>query len=350
MSGGVDSAVTALLLKKENNQVHGIFMQNWEADQNDPYCSIPQDLADAERVCAKLQISLTVVNFSQEYWRLVFQHFLDEYAAGRTPNPDILCNKEIKFKAFLQYALEQGADYIATGHYARIEQNTAGFKLLKGLDKNKDQSYFLYTLGQTQLSRALFPIGGLEKTHVRQLAKEAGLANFAKKDSTGICFIGERNFKKFLGEYLLAKPGDIISADNQKIIGKHDGLMFYTLGQRKGINIGGQKGAKESPWYVAAKNIERNQLLVTQEHNHPLLLSDSLICNDIHWCQDISPQLPISCCAKTRYRQPDQKCTIFTADNNQLKVIFEQPQWAITPGQAIVFYQNDECLGGGTIC
>jgi tRNA-specific 2-thiouridylase len=348
MSGGVDSAVAALLLKNQGYKIQGVFMQNWEADRNDPYCSIPQDLADAEKVCAQLQIPLTIVNFSKEYWDRVFQHFLDEYASGRTPNPDILCNKEIKFKAFLRYALEQGADYIATGHYARITQTDSIYKLFKGLDCTKDQSYFLYTLGQTQLSHSLFPLGDLTKDSVREFAKKAGLANFAKKDSTGICFIGERNFKKFLSEYLLAQPGNIVTTD-QKIIGKHDGLMFYTLGQRKGINIGGLKDAKESPWYVAAKNLKDNQLIVAQEHDHPLLLSTSLICSNPHWIQETEPRLPFTCCAKTRYRQPDQTCTVTKLTNDQLQVNFDQPQWAVTPGQSVVFYQNDECLGGGII-
>jgi tRNA-uridine 2-sulfurtransferase len=348
MSGGVDSAVAALLLKNQDYKIQGVFMQNWEADRDDPYCSIPQDLADAEKVCNQLQIPLTVVNFSKEYWERVFQNFLDEYAAGRTPNPDILCNKEIKFKAFLQYALDQGADYIATGHYARTVQINGSYQLLKGIDQNKDQSYFLYTLGQAQLSHSLFPLGELNKNTVRNLAEKAGLINFAKKDSTGICFIGERNFKKFLSEYLLAKPGDIITTE-QQVIGKHDGLMFYTLGQRKGLSIGGRKDAQEKPWYVAAKDLNKNQLIVTQEHNHSLLLSSSLVCSNIHWIKETAPNLPIKCCAKTRYRQSDQTCVITKLNTEQFQVNFAQPQWAVTPGQSVVFYQNDECLGGGII-
>lgn len=340
MSGGVDSAVAALLLKQQNYDVHAIFMQNWEADQHDPYCSAPQDLSDAKTVCQQLQIPLTTVNFSKAYWDRVFQYFLDEYAAGRTPNPDIMCNKEIKFKAFLDYALELGADYIATGHYVRKDNKS----LLRGKDNNKDQSYFLYTLTQQQLAHSLFPIGDLLKTKVRKIAEQAGFANYNKKDSTGICFIGERNFKKFLSEYLLAQPGDIITTAN-KVIGQHDGLMFYTLGQRKGIGIGGLKNTSEKPWYVAAKDIKNNKLTVTQDHDDPLLLSQNLQYKDAHWISGAEPPLPFSCSAKIRYRAADQACTITSSG----QVEFEQPQWAVTPGQAIVFYQEEQCLGGGTI-
>lgn len=345
MSGGVDSAVAALLLKQQNYEVHAVFMQNWEADQDDPYCSAPQDLSDAKAVCQQLQIPLTTVNFSEIYWKRVFQHFLDEYAAGRTPNPDIMCNKEIKFKAFLDYALKLGADYIATGHYVRKAEQHGLYTLLRGKDANKDQSYFLYTLTQQQLVHSLFPLGDLEKKQVRKFAKQAGFNNYNKKDSTGICFIGERNFKKFLSEYLLAQPGDIITTDN-KVIGRHEGLMFYTLGQRKGIGIGGLKAASEKPWYVAAKDIQNNKLIVTQDHDDPLLLSAKLQYQDIHWISGIAPKWPLTCSAKIRYRAADQVCTLTGVS----KVEFEEPQWAITPGQAIVFYQDELCLGGGTIC
>ncbi len=344
ISGGVDSAVAALLLKKQNYDVHGVFMHNWEADQDDPYCTATQDLRDAKAVCDKLQIPLTKVNFSKEYWDRVFQYFLDEYAAGRTPNPDVLCNKEIKFKAFLEYALELGADFIATGHYVRKAEQNGTYQLLRGCDNNKDQSYFLYTLTQNQLKHSLFPIGELTKTEVRKIAEEADLPIYAKKDSTGICFIGERNFKKFLSEYLLAQPGDLITTEN-KIIGKHDGLMFYTLGQRKGLGIGGLKNAAEKPWYVAEKNIKNNQLIVTQNHDDPLLMSDALECKDMHWISDTAPKLPLDCTAKIRYRTQDATCTVISSEQVQ----FPEPQWAVTPGQAIVFYDDDICLGGGTI-
>ncbi len=344
ISGGVDSAVAALLLKQQGYDVHGVFMHNWESDQDDPYCTATQDLRDAKAVCEKLQIPLTKINFSKEYWDRVFQYFLDEYAAGRTPNPDVLCNKEIKFKAFLEYALELGADFIATGHYVRKAKKNGTYQLLRGCDNDKDQSYFLYTLTQSQLQHSLFPIGELTKTDVRKIAQEAELSIYDKKDSTGICFIGERNFKKFLSEYLLAQPGDIITTEN-KIIGKHDGLMFYTLGQRKGLGIGGLKNAAEKPWYVAKKDIKNNQLTVTQNHDDPLLMSSTLQYQDAHWISGTAPKLPLTCSAKIRYRNQDAACTI--VDNETVQ--FSQPQWAITPGQAVVFYQGDVCLGGATI-
>jgi tRNA-specific 2-thiouridylase len=345
MSGGVDSSVAALLLKQQGYNIEGVFMHNWQSDQDDRYCSATQDLKDAKAIAEKLQIPLTIISFAREYWDRVFQNFLDEYAAGRTPNPDILCNKEIKFKAFLDYALEQGADYIATGHYVRKDQKNDKYRLLKAKDKNKDQSYFLYTLNQQQLKHSLFPLGDLQKSVVRRIAEQNGFINYNKKDSTGICFIGERHFKTFLSEYLLNQPGEIITTEH-KIIGKHDGLMFYTLGQRKGLGIGGQKNAEEKPWYVAAKNLAKNQLIVTQEHDHPLLLSKSLTYKDSHFISGTAPTLPYPCTAKIRYHKPDEKCTIIKVD----MVEFEEPQWAITSGQSIVFYKNEECLGGGIIC
>ena len=277
MSGGVDSSVTALLLKQQGYDVVGVFMKNWQAD-DDPYCSMTQDLTDAQAVSELLQIPFKIVNFVQEYWDRVFQNFLDEYAIGNTPNPDILCNKEIKFKAFLNYALELDADYIAMGHYARCQKQNNQFSLLKGTDTNKDQSYFLYTLGQKQLQYCMFPLGNLTKPQVRQLAHAAGFSNHAKKDSTGICFIGERRFKNFLNEYLLAQPGNI-ETEAGKVIGKHQGIMFYTLGQRKGLGIGGQKISHEAPWFVIDKDIKRRVLIVAQDHNHPRLMKRNLICD-----------------------------------------------------------------------
>lgn len=348
MSGGVDSSVTALLLKEQGNHVTGVFMRNWEADQNDPYCSIDQDQQDAHAVAQLLNIPFQVVNFAENYWQKVFQIFLDEYAAGRTPNPDILCNKEIKFKAFLDYALSQGADAIATGHYAQIRSENGQNKLLKGYDTNKDQSYFLYTLKQKQLAKALFPLGHMTKQEVREKAQKAGFVNHAKKDSTGICFIGERKFKSFLNEYLLAKPGKMMTSDGKEI-GRHDGLMFYTLGQRQGLKIGGQKNAQEAPWYVVAKNIAENILIVDQDHNHPLLLNRRVILKNIDWVDETLPNTPFICKAKTRYRQIEQTCQIKVINHETCEVLFDEPQWAVTPGQSLVFYDNEVCLGGGII-
>lgn len=347
MSGGVDSSVAALLLQQQGYAVHGVFMQNWQADQEDPYCSITQDLIDAQKICEQLQISFSTVNFAEEYWNRVFQLFLDEYAAGRTPNPDILCNQEIKFKAFLNYALQAGADYIATGHYARCHLQNNQYHLLKGLDDNKDQSYFLYTLGQAQLKHCLFPVGELTKTQVRQIAKQAGFLNYAKKDSTGVCFIGERRFKTFLKEYLLAQPGNI-ETDNGTVLGQHEGLMFYTLGQRKGICVGGIKESAEQPWYVVDKDIQRKALIVAQGNEHPRLFKQNLICSNMFWVnENIAENFPAK--AKIRYRQTEQACSIKKITEHSYTVEFMQPQRAITPGQSVVFYQDDICLGGGII-
>lgn len=348
LSGGVDSAVAALLLQQQGYAVEGLFMRNWEADDNDPYCTAHQDLSDARAVCDRLGIPLHTVNFSQQYWDNVFQHFLNEYAAGRTPNPDILCNKEIKFKAFLDHALQLGADYIATGHYARCYQRDKYYQLGKSVDVNKDQTYFLYTLGPAQLERSLFPIGELTKPQVRVLAKTIGFSNYAKKDSTGICFIGERKFKQFLQEYLLPKPG-VITTTEGEVVGRHDGLMFYTLGQRKGLKIGGQKYKAEAPWYVVEKDLAHNVLLVAQQHDHPCLLATTLICDQTHWIAGHAPTLPLQCTAKTRYRQFEQPCTVVALDETRYQVIFAEPQWAMTPGQSVVFYQQAFCLGGGVI-
>jgi len=348
LSGGVDSAVTALTLKEQGYDIEGIFMQNWEADREDPYCTSEQDLTDAQAFCDELNIPLQTANFAKEYWQNVFQYCLDEFAAGRTPNPDIWCNREIKFKAFLEHALALGGDYLATGHYARIEKINGKFCLLKSHDLNKDQTYFLYMLDQKQLAHSIFPIGKLEKTTVRKIAQEANFINYAKKDSTGICFIGERKFKTFLREFLLAQPGNMETPDG-KYVGKHDGVMFYTIGQRKGLNIGGRKNANDSPWYVLSKDIERNVLIVGQGDDHPMLYKDSLICEQLSWISGESPQLPLHCHAKIRYRQSDQPCQVTDLDNNSCQVMFETPQRAVTPGQSVVFYDGDRCLGGGII-
>ena len=348
LSGGVDSAVTAILLKNQGYHVEAVFMQNWN-DPGDNGCSVPQDLHDAQVVCDFLKVKLHTVNFSTQYWEKVFQYFLNEYAACRTPNPDVLCNKEIKFRAFLDHAKSLGADFIATGHYAQRATHNNKELLLKGVDKSKDQSYFLYLLNQEQLAATLFPIGTLTKQKVRKLAEIAGLPNYAKKDSTGICFIGERKFKNFLSEYLLIRPGDIITTEN-KIVGRHDGLMFYTIGQRQGLGIGGQKNSSEAPWYVAIKDQKNNTLVITQNKEHPALYAKKLTCDQIHWIADEKPEFPLECTAKIRYRQHDQNCVVTLTDNReQLSVEFSTPQWAITPGQSIVFYQDEECLGGGII-
>lgn len=348
LSGGVDSSVSALLLKEQGYDVQALFMKNWEEDDTAEYCSASADIADAQAVCDRLAIKLHTVNFAAEYWDNVFEYFLAEYRTGRTPNPDILCNREIKFKAFLAYALQLGADCIATGHYARIQQENQQFNLLKGLDPNKDQSYFLYTLGQQQLSHSLFPVGHLAKQEVRKLAATAGLITHAKKDSTGICFIGERKFKEFLSRYLPAQPGNMQTPAGE-IVGQHDGLMYYTIGQRQGLHIGGRKQATAEPWYVVGKDLTQNVLLVAQGHEHPLLFTQSLSCSQITWVNGQNPTLPFSCAAKTRYRQIEQRCTIMSTNNNNYSIQFTAPQWAVTPGQSIVFYLQDKCLGGGII-
>ncbi|MES2217858.1 MAG: tRNA 2-thiouridine(34) synthase MnmA [Pseudomonadota bacterium] len=347
MSGGVDSSVAALLLKQQGHHVAGVFMKNWEEDDTDTYCPASLDMADAQSVCDQLGIELHRVNFAAEYWENVFAHFLAEYRAGRTPNPDILCNREIKFKAFLAYAKSKGADAIATGHYARCELINGEAVFLKGVDNQKDQSYFLYTLGQEQLTASLFPIGHLAKTRVRELAVAAGFKNHAKKDSTGICFIGERKFKNFLNDYLPAQPGDIETPDGKKI-GQHDGLMFHTLGQRQGLKIGGQKSLPESPWYVVKKDLARNVLIAAQGQNHPLLYAQTLIADQVHWI-NTPPAFPQRLAAKTRYRQADQACIINNTGNGRYQISFDLPQRAITPGQSVVFYQAEICLGGGII-
>ena len=349
MSGGVDSSVSAYLLQQQGYQVEGLFMKNWEEDDSDEYCSAATDLADAQAVCDKLGIKLHTVNFAAEYWDNVFELFLAEYKAGRTPNPDILCNKEIKFKAFLEFAAEDlGANYIATGHYVRRDDSTGQARLLRGLDNNKDQSYFLYTLSHEQVAQSLFPVGDLEKPQVRAIAEQLGLATAKKKDSTGICFIGERKFREFLARYLPAQPGAIETVEG-KVIGEHQGLMYHTLGQRKGLRIGGLKDGDENPWYVVDKNVERNVLVVAQGHNHPRLYSDGLIAKQLHWVDRKERTKPFDCVVKTRYRQQDIPCHVEPLDNDTIKVTFTSPQAAVTPGQSAVFYLGEECLGGGII-
>ena len=348
ISGGVDSSVAALLLLEQGYQVEGLFMKNWEEDDTEDYCSAEVDLADAQSVCEQLKIPLQSVNFSSEYWDRVFEYFLAEYKAGRTPNPDIMCNKEIKFKAFLDYALEQGADYIATGHYARLSKKKHIISLLKGIDENKDQTYFLHTLNQKQLANSLFPVGELKKSEVRRIAEREGFTTARKRDSTGICFIGERKFKEFLQRFLPAQPGDIITPEGE-VIGKHSGVMYYTLGQRQGLGIGGLKDKSEDPWFVVDKNIASTQLIAAQGHNHPLLRNKQLEASQLHWIADTPPARQFTCKAKVRYRQSDQPCEVIITDNQQCRVIFETAQRAITPGQSVVFYDNDICLGGAII-
>ncbi len=349
MSGGVDSSVSAYLLQQQGYQVAGLFMKNWEEDDDEEYCSAAADLADAQSVCDKLGIELHTVNFAAEYWDNVFEHFLSEYRAGRTPNPDILCNKEIKFKAFLEFAAEDlGADYIATGHYVRRKDINGKSQLLRGLDNNKDQSYFLYTLSHQQIAQSLFPVGELEKPEVRRIAEEIGLATAKKKDSTGICFIGERKFRDFLGRYLPAKPGPIMTVDGETV-GEHQGLMYHTLGQRKGLGIGGTKEGSEEPWYVIDKDVQNNILIIAQGHEHPRLMSTGLIAQQLHWVDRETLTEKIHCVVKTRYRQQDIPCTVTPINEDKIEVRFANPVAAVTPGQSAVFYQGEVCLGGGVI-
>lgn len=346
MSGGVDSSVTALLLKQQGYQVSGIFMQNWEDD--DEHCTARQDYRDAASVASTLGIELSTVNFAEEYWDRVFAHFLSEYSGGRTPNPDILCNKEIKFKAFLDHAHQQGADAIATGHYVRSGGNNDAVQLHRGKDNNKDQSYFLYTLNQEQLRPSLFPVGNMDKPDVRKLAMEAGFHVHSKKDSTGICFIGERKFSEFLGEYLPAQPGDIVT-DAGDIVGRHNGLMFYTLGQRQGLGIGGLTEATDDPWYVLGKDLPENRLIVGQGHNHPMLFRDAFNAHDLHWVDAEVPASSFRCTAKVRYRQKDQLASVTLNSDASLTIKFDEPVRAATPGQSLVLYNGENCLGGAII-
>lgn len=347
LSGGVDSSVAALLLTRQGHEVEGLFMKNWVDFADESECTIEDDRKDAMSVAATIGIPFHEANFAMEYWDFVFKHFLDEYRAGRTPNPDILCNREIKFKAFLDHAMQLGGVLIATGHYARVEERDGLFHLLKGLDHNKDQSYFLYTLGQQQLSRTLFPLGELPKREVRRIAEEAGFVTHDKKDSTGICFIGERRFREFLSRYIPAQPGEMRTPDGE-YIGEHAGLMYYTLGQRQGLGIGGRKNSSGEPWFVAGKDMERRILYVVQG-DHPWLWSRSLKADQLSWVAGHPPSFPCRCAAKTRYRQPDQACTVSQDENGLIHVEFDEPQRAVTPGQSVVFYQGDDCLGGGII-
>ena len=347
MSGGVDSSVAALLLKRAGWDVVGLFMKNWEDDDDDEYCSTRQDLIDAAAAADVIGVDLEAVNFSAEYKDRVFAEFLREYSAGRTPNPDVLCNAEIKFKAFLDHAMRLGASKIATGHYARIKKGGERFELLRGLDSGKDQSYFLHRLNQEQLSRVMFPVGELKKSEVRRLALEAGLPNHAKKDSTGICFIGERPFREFLNRYLPKAPGPIRTPEG-RLVGEHIGLAFYTIGQRKGIGIGGMAKMKPGAWYVAEKRLESNELVVVQDHDHPLLMKRALSASDASWVAGAAPEKK-SATAKTRYRQADAPCSLERVVESEIRVGFEAPQWAVTPGQSVVLYEGEVCLGGGVI-
>ncbi|MEW9500528.1 tRNA 2-thiouridine(34) synthase MnmA [Jeotgalibacillus marinus] len=344
MSGGVDSSVAALLLKQQGYDVIGIFMKNWDDTDDTGMCTATEDYNDVIRVCNQIGIPYYAVNFEKQYWDKVFTYFLEEYKAGRTPNPDVMCNKEIKFNAFLDHALKLGADYLATGHYAQVVERDGEVKMLRGIDDNKDQTYFLNQLTQDQLSKVMFPIGNIEKKEVRKIAQEAGLATATKKDSTGICFIGERNFKEFLGQYLPAQPGMMVTMDGKKV-GNHDGLMYYTIGQRHGLGIGGSG----EPWFVLGKDLEKNELFVGQGFDHEALYSDSITATDISWTSNKPVPTTFTCTAKFRYRQPDDNVTVHVKESGEVEVVFDQPIRAVTPGQAVVFYNGDECLGGATI-
>ncbi|MET0026123.1 MAG: tRNA 2-thiouridine(34) synthase MnmA [Candidatus Thiodiazotropha sp.] len=349
LSGGVDSSVAALLLKQQGHEVEGLFMKNWEEDDDAAYCSAAEDLTDAQAVADRLEIPLHTVNFSAEYWDRVFAYFLEEYQAGRTPNPDVLCNREIKFKAFLDHALDfLGAEAIATGHYAALEATSSVHRMLRSRDEDKDQTYFLYMLDQKPLSHTHFPLGQLTKQEVRKLAEEAGFPNHKKKDSTGICFIGERKFREFLQRYLPATPG-LIEDPQGVVLGQHQGLMYYTLGQRQGLGIGGRKDTPEAPWFVAAKDLTRNILIAVQGHDHPLLLCDEIECGQLHWVTGQAPEVGSTCLARIRHRQPLQPCRIIRLQESRCQVRFETPQRAATPGQSLVLYRDRECLGGGII-
>jgi tRNA-specific 2-thiouridylase len=352
MSGGVDSSVAAWMLKEQGYEVVGLFMKNWEDDDDSEFCSSRQDWIDAASVADVVGVDIEAVNFAAEYKDRVFAEFLREYQAGRTPNPDVLCNAEIKFKAFLDHAMKLGADLIATGHYARVRENAGKFELLKAVDATKDQSYFLHRLNQAQLSKTLFPLGEIAKTEVRKIAEKLALPNALKKDSTGICFIGERPFRDFLNRYLSYKPGPI-KLDDGTTVGEHVGLSFYTLGQRKGIGIGGLKSHRNAdgtsePWFVARKDIDNNTLYIVQGHDHPWLLSAALTAGQASWVAGEAPP-PRTLAAKTRYRQADVACDVAAVGTDRFTLRFADPQWAVTPGQSAVLYDGDVCLGGGII-
>jgi tRNA-uridine 2-sulfurtransferase len=348
MSGGVDSSVAAWLLKQQGYDVLGLFMKNWEDDDDDKHCTTRADLIDAVAVADIIGIDIEAVNFSAEYKERVFRNFLAEYEAGRTPNPDVLCNAEIKFKCFLDHAISLGAEQIATGHYAQVRDDDGTFRLLKAADRSKDQSYFLYRLNQTQLSRSIFPLGTMLKREVRTLARQIGLPVHDKKDSTGICFIGERPFREFLNRYLPTQPGEMID-EHGRVIGRHMGLMFYTIGQRHGLGIGGAKDGSGEPWFVAAKEMQSNKLTVVQGHAHPALLARSLAAADLNWIDGRVPTISAPHSAKTRYRQHDAACVVTAVDASECHVSFAEAQWAVTPGQSLVHYDGDICLGGGII-
>ena len=348
MSGGVDSAVSAYLLKEAGYEVTGLFMKNWEDDDDSEYCSSRQDFLDAASAADVIGIDLEAVNFAKEYKERVFADFLREYSSGRTPNPDVLCNAEIKFNAFLDHAMAMGAEKIATGHYARVRETDHGFELLRGLDPSKDQSYFLHRLTQSQLSKAVFPVGGLKKTEVREIARKLNLSVAAKKDSTGICFIGERPFREFLNRYLPTHPGPICN-DKGEVIGEHIGLSFYTLGQRKGIGIGGSREGSGEPWFVARKDLANNALWVVQGHDHPWLATHELTAVHASWIAGTAPEVDAPVTVKTRYRAPDGSCRIASVADDSIALAFPEPQWAATPGQSAVLYQGEVCLGGGFI-
>ncbi|MCW4456272.1 tRNA 2-thiouridine(34) synthase MnmA [Flavobacterium sp. MXW15] len=347
VSGGVDSSVAALRLVQQGEAVAGLFMQNW-ADDGSGECRAEDDRRDAVAVCGKLGIPFHFRDFSSEYWQGVFEHFLAEYAAGRTPNPDVLCNREVKFKHFLDAARELGAERIATGHYARIDRQDGRWRLLRGADRGKDQSYFLHQLGQEQLAATLFPIGGLQKDDLRRIAREAGLPTHAKKDSTGICFIGERDFRQFLSQYLPARPGEIRDPQDRRIA-EHPGVFYFTLGQREGLNIGGVRGRPAAPWYVVGKDVAGNVLYVDQDHDSPWLQSGWLRSETAHWIAGAPPATRFECTAQTRYRQPDEPCTVQVGDDGSVEVRFARPQRAVTPGQSLVLYDGEQCLGGAVI-
>ena len=348
MSGGVDSSVTALLLKQQGFDVIGLFMKNWEDDDDTDYCSSRQDLIDAVSVADTLDIPIEAVNFSKEYKDRVFSYFLREYEAGRTPNPDVLCNSEIKFKAFLDHAMHLGADAIAMGHYAQVRERDGLFQLLKATDDSKDQSYFLHRLNQAQLSKSMFPLGTMLKSQVREIAQRHKLSNHAKKDSTGICFIGERPFREFLNRYLPTTPGQMVTPEGD-VVGQHVGLSFYTLGQRQGLGIGGGKDGTGEPWFVADKDMISNHLIVVQGHDHPDLLTRHLEAMEMHWISGHAPDLTRNYAAKTRYRQTDAVCRITALSGDNASFTFDEAQWAVTPGQSVVVYDGDVCLGGGVI-
>ena len=347
VSGGVDSSVAALRLVQAGEPVAGLFMQNW-ADDGSGHCRAEEDRRDAVAVCGKLGIAFHFRDFSSEYWAGVFEHFLAEYAAGRTPNPDVLCNREVKFKHFLDAAHDLGAERIATGHYARIDRHHGSWRLLRGADRGKDQSYFLHQLGQAQLARTLFPIGELEKPALRALAAEAGLGTAAKKDSTGICFIGERDFRQFLSQYLPARQGQIRDADGV-VIAEHPGVFYFTIGQREGLNIGGVRGRAQAPWFVVGKDVASNTLYVEQDSNSPWMLSQRVRSETMHWVSGSAPARSFRCTAQTRYRQPDEACQVTVRDDGSLDVRFDRPQRAVTPGQSLVLYDGPVCLGGAVI-